>query len=102
MSYIDDRKAQLQEDTRNYIASRNMDHTIISLQELQGKTKPGSEHPEEDLEQLSAGSIEARINAEDLQVAVGTQTVAVQIQVPSNPRVFAIGTYTVTCNITSR
>ena len=58
--------------------------------------------PEEDLEQLSAGSIEARINAEDLQVAVGTQTVAVQIQVPSNPRVFAIGTYTVTCNITSR
>ena len=43
--------------------------------------------PEEDLEQLSAGSIEARINAEDLQVAVGTQTVAVQIQVPSNPRV---------------
>ena len=57
---------------------------------------------EEDLEQLSAGSIEARINAEDLQVAVGTQTVAVQIQVPSNPRVFAIGTYTVTCNITSR
>ena len=58
--------------------------------------------PEEDLEQLSAGSIEARINAEDLQVAVGTQTVAVQIQVPSNPRVFAIGTYTVQCNITSR
>ena len=58
--------------------------------------------PEEDLKQLSAGSIEARINAEDLQVAVGTQTVAVQIQVPSNPRVFAIGTYTVTCNITSR
>ena len=58
--------------------------------------------PEEDLEQLSAGSIEARINAEDLQVAVGTQTVAVQIQVPSNPRVFAIGTYTATCNITSR
>ena len=58
--------------------------------------------PEEDLEQLSAGSIEARINAEDLQVAVGTQTVAVQIQVPSNPRVFAIGTYPVTGNITSR
>ena len=58
--------------------------------------------PQEDLEQLSAGSIEARINAEDLQVAVGTQTVAVQILVPSNPRVFAIGTYTVQCNITSR
>ena len=54
------------------------------------------------LEQLSAGSIEARINAEDLQVAVGTQTVAVQILVPSNPRVFAVGTYTVQCNITSR
>lgn len=58
--------------------------------------------PEEDLEQLAAGSIEARVNAEDLQVAVGTQTVAVQILVPSNPRVFAIGTYTVQCNITSR
>lgn len=58
--------------------------------------------PEEDLKQLAAGSIEARINAEDLQVAVGTQTVAVQILVPSNPRVFAVGTYTVQCNITSR
>ena len=58
--------------------------------------------PEEDLEQLTAGNIEARINAEDLQVAVGTQTVAVEILVPSNPRVFAIGTYTVTCDITSR
>lgn len=58
--------------------------------------------PEEDLEQLTAGNIEARINAEDLQVSVGSQTVAVEILVPSNPRVFAIGTYTVTCNITSR
>ena len=58
--------------------------------------------PEEDLKQLAAGSIEARINAEDLQVAVGAQTVAVQILVPSNPRVFAVGTYTVQCNITSR
>ena len=58
--------------------------------------------PEEDLEQLTAGNIEAQINAEDLQVAVGTQTVAVEILVPSNPRVFAIGTYTVTCDITSR
>lgn len=58
--------------------------------------------PEEELEALSPGNIVAVINAEDIQVAVGQQNVPVQIQIPSNPHIFAIGTYTVQCEITSR
>ena len=43
----------------------------------------------------------AQIDAEDIQVAVGQQTVAVQIYVPSSSSIFAIGSYTVQCDITS-
>lgn len=50
--YMENRKEQLQEDTRNYIANQNLDSTIISLQELQSKTKMGSESPDEDLENM--------------------------------------------------
>lgn len=57
--------------------------------------------PKEEIEQLSASSVVAQINAEDIQVAVGQQTVAVQIYVPSSSSIFATGSYTVQCEITS-
>ena len=57
--------------------------------------------PKEEIEQLSASSVVAQIDAEDIQVAVGQQTVAVQIYVPSSSSIFAIGSYTVQCDITS-
>ncbi len=57
--------------------------------------------PKEEIEKLSASSVVAQIDAEDIQVAVGQQTVAVQIYVPSSSSIFAIGSYTVQCDITS-
>lgn len=51
--YIESRREQMQADGRNFIASRNLDSTVVSLQELKGKTKPGSEDPDADLEKLT-------------------------------------------------
>lgn len=52
-AYIEVRVKQMQEDGRNFIASRNLDSSVISLQELKGKTKAGSEQPDKDLEALT-------------------------------------------------
>ncbi len=57
--------------------------------------------PKEEIENLSASSVVAQIDAEDIQVAVGQQTVAVQVYVPSSTYIFATGSYTVQCDITS-
>ena len=51
--YIEKRQKQMQEDGRNFIASRNLDSSVISLAELQGKTKKGSENPDADLAKLT-------------------------------------------------
>lgn len=51
--YIGKRQKQMTEDGRNFIASKNLDSSIISLQELKQKTKPGSENPDEDLARLT-------------------------------------------------
>lgn len=51
--WIEARREQMQADGRNFIASRNLDSTIVSLQELKGKTKPGSTDPDKDLENLT-------------------------------------------------
>lgn len=56
-SYVAVRSKQMQEDGRNFIASRNLDSSIVSLQELKGKTKSGSEHPDRDLERLTGLSV---------------------------------------------
>lgn len=58
--------------------------------------------PKEEIEKLGAANVVARINAEDIQVAVGQQNLAVQIYVPSSSSIFAIGNYTVPCDITSQ
>lgn len=52
-AFIEVRSKQMQEDGRNFIASKNLDSSVISLQELKGKTKPGSEDPDKDLENLT-------------------------------------------------
>lgn len=51
--FINVRQKQMVEDGRNFIASRNLDSTVISLTELKQKTKPGSEHPDDDLNALT-------------------------------------------------
>lgn len=57
--------------------------------------------PADVLEGLTVRSVVARIDAEDLSIVTGQQNIAVSMYVPSSPKVFAIGTYTVQCRITS-
>lgn len=56
-AYVAVRSKQMQEDGRNFIASRNLDSSIVSLQELKGKTKSGSANPDKDLERLTGLSV---------------------------------------------
>ena len=58
--------------------------------------------PAEDLEQLSANNVIARINAEDFQVQVGQENIPVKIIIPSSKTIFAVGSYTVQCAVTTR
>ena len=64
----------------------------------QGSARPSFER----LPGLSASSVVAQIDAQDIQVSVGKQNLTVQIYVPAASGVFAVGSYTVECNITSR
>ena len=56
-AYVAVRSKQMIEDGRNFIASRNLDSSVISLQELKQKTKPGSENPDKDLAALTGLSV---------------------------------------------
>ena len=58
--------------------------------------------PKDEIAGLSASSVVAQIDAQDIQVSVGKQNLTVQIYVPAASGVFAVGSYTVECNITSR
>lgn len=51
--YVKVRQKQMVEDGRNFIASRNLDSTIVSLQELKQKTKPGADDPDKALAALT-------------------------------------------------
>ncbi|MFI3170547.1 MAG: hypothetical protein R3Y06_11435 [Faecalibacterium sp.] len=57
--------------------------------------------PADVMESLAASSVIATINVDDFSIALGMQTVSVSISVPSDGRVFAIGSYTVACKIES-
>ena len=58
--------------------------------------------PAEDIENLSADSVVAQIDCQSLNLTVGQQTIAVSIQIPSSSRIFATGSYTVQCEVTSK
>lgn len=53
--------------------------------------------PKEEIEELSADSVLAQVDCQNLTVSVGQQTVPASIQVPSSSRIFAVGDYTVQC-----
>lgn len=55
--FVEQRKEELQEDSRNFIARQGLDSTVCSLEELKGRTKSGSEHPDEDLANLTGLSV---------------------------------------------
>ena len=58
--------------------------------------------PAEEIEKLNADSIVAQIDCQSLNLTVGQQTIAVSIQIPSATRIFATGSYTVQCEVTSK
>ena len=53
------------------------------------------------LEGLTADQVVARIDADDFAVALGQQNIACSIYVPADGRVFALGSYTIPCQISS-
>ncbi len=57
--------------------------------------------PADVLDGITSDSVIAQIDADDFSVAAGQQTIAVSIYVPASNQVFAIGTYTVLCQIES-
>lgn len=58
--------------------------------------------PKDEIEELLPDSVVAQIDCQNLQITAGQQTLPVTIQVPSSSRIFAVGSYTVSCQITSR
>lgn len=57
--------------------------------------------PEEELEALTESAVIAQINSEDLQLSAGVMNVPVRILVPGSPNIFAVGSYTVECEIST-
>lgn len=55
--------------------------------------------PKEALEKLSATAVSAIIDAGSVQITEGTESLAVQIRVPSSTSIFAVGSYSVECTI---
>ena len=58
--------------------------------------------PADEIEKLSADSIVAQIDCQSISLTVGQQTIPVTIQIPSSTRIFATGSYTVQCEVTSK
>ena len=58
--------------------------------------------PADVLEGLTPGQVVARINMDAINVVTGQQNIAVTIYVPADNRVFALGSYTVSCQIVSQ
>lgn len=58
--------------------------------------------PTDALEGLTAESVVAQIDMDELNIVTGQQTIAVTIYVPADDRVFALGKYSVSCQIESQ
>ncbi len=58
--------------------------------------------PKNVLDGLTAESVVARINMDELNIVTGQQTIAVNIYVPADNRIFALGNYSVSCQIESQ
>ncbi len=58
--------------------------------------------PKKVLDGLTADSIVAQINMDDFGIVTGQQTIAVNIYVPASNQVFALGNYSVSCQIVSQ
>lgn len=68
--------------------------TIISEVQLYG--------PAEEIAELTADSVLAQIDCQNVTVTAGQQTVPVSIQIPSSTHIFAVGSYSVQCEVSSQ
>ena len=60
--------------------------------------------PEEEIAELSAENVLVQVDCQNLTSTAGQgqQTLPVTIQIPSSSRIFAVGSYTVECQITAQ
>lgn len=58
--------------------------------------------PADEIEELSAENVQAQVDCQSISVTAGQQTLPVTIQIPSSSRIFAVGSYTVQCAITTQ
>lgn len=58
--------------------------------------------PADEIEELSADNVQAQVDCQSISVTAGQQTLPVTIQIPSSSRIFAVGSYTVQCAITTQ
>ena len=58
--------------------------------------------PAEELATLSAENVVAQVDCQSISVTAGQQTVPVSIQIPASSRIFAVGDYTVDCEVTTK
>ena len=58
--------------------------------------------PADEIAELSADNVLAQVDCQSISVTAGQQTLPVNIQVPSSSRIFAVGSYTVQCAITTQ
>lgn len=75
----------------------NLDIEVLSSM-VDGVTLYG---PADEIEELTADSVIAQIDCQSISVQAGQQTLPVTIQIPSSTHIFATGSYTVQCEITS-
>lgn len=58
--------------------------------------------PADEITSISADSVVAQIDCQNVNLTVGQQTIAVTIQIPSSTRIFATGSYTVQCEVVAK
>ena len=58
--------------------------------------------PADEIAELSADNVLAQVDCQSISVTAGQQTLPGNIQVPSSSRIFAVGSYTVQCAITTQ
>ena len=58
--------------------------------------------PREEIQALSAASVQAEVDCASVSLTAGQMTLPVTVRVPSSGRIFAVGSYTVQCEITAK
>lgn len=58
--------------------------------------------PREEIQSLSAVSVQAEVDCASVSLTAGQMTLPVTVRVPSSSRIFAVGSYTVQCEITAK